>query len=48
MLYPRSDGGDEVEPVIYIEAVGGSTRIDGSVGWCVSIANGQSCPSAPP
>jgi indole-3-acetate monooxygenase len=39
MLYPRSVGGDEVEPAIYIEAVGELARADGSVGWCVSIAN---------
>jgi alkylation response protein AidB-like acyl-CoA dehydrogenase len=39
MLYPRSVGGDEVEPVNYIEAVGELARADGSVGWCVSIAN---------
>src|SRR5690349_21068359 len=39
MLYPRSVGGDEVEPAVYIEAVGELARADGSVGWCVSIAN---------
>ena len=39
MLYPRSVGGDEVEPETYIEAVGELARADGSVGWCVSIAN---------
>src|SRR3984893_18099929 len=38
MLYPRSVGGDEVEPAIYIDAVGELARHDGSVGWCVSIA----------
>ena len=39
MLYPRSVGGGEVEPATYIEAVGELARADGSVGWCVSIAN---------
>jgi len=39
MLYPRSVGGDEVEPATYIAAVGELARHDGSVGWCVSIAN---------
>ena len=39
MLYPRSAGGDEVEPATYIDAVGELARHDGSVGWCVSIAN---------
>ena len=39
MLYPRSVGGDEVEPGIYVLAVAELARADGSVGWCVSIAN---------
>jgi alkylation response protein AidB-like acyl-CoA dehydrogenase len=39
MLYPCSVGGDEVEPAVYIEAVGELARADGSVGWCASIAN---------
>jgi indole-3-acetate monooxygenase len=39
MLYPRSVGGEEVEPATYIGAVGELARADGSVGWCVSIAN---------
>ena len=39
MLYPRSVGGDEVEPAAYIQAVEELARADGSVGWCVSIAN---------
>ncbi len=39
MLYPRSVGGDEVEPAVYIDAVGELARSDGSVGWCASIAN---------
>jgi indole-3-acetate monooxygenase len=39
MLYPRSVGGDEVEPGAYVLAVVELARSDGSVGWCVSIAN---------
>ncbi len=39
MLYPRSVGGDEVEPAVYVQAVEELSRHDGSVGWCVSIAN---------
>jgi alkylation response protein AidB-like acyl-CoA dehydrogenase len=39
MFYPRSVGGDEVEPAVAIEAVAELARHDGSVGWCVSIAN---------
>ena len=39
MLYPRSVGGDKVEPAVYIDAVGELAKADGSVGWCASIAN---------
>jgi hypothetical protein len=39
MLYPRSIGGDEVDPGIYVLAVGELAQADCSVGWCVSIAN---------
>src|SRR4051794_19449627 len=39
MLLPRSVGGDEVEPGAYIRATEELARADGSVGWCVSIAN---------
>ncbi len=39
MLYPRSLGGDEVEPGLYVLAVAEVARADGSAGWCVSIAN---------
>jgi len=39
MLYPRSVGGDEIEPGEYVLAVGELAQADGSVGWCVSIAN---------
>jgi alkylation response protein AidB-like acyl-CoA dehydrogenase len=39
MFYPHSVGGDEVEPGDYVLAVGELAQADGSVGWCVSIAN---------
>jgi indole-3-acetate monooxygenase len=39
MFYPCSVGGDEIEPGDYVLAVGELARADGSVGWCVSIAN---------
>jgi indole-3-acetate monooxygenase len=39
LLYPRSVGGDEVEPGAYVLALEELARADGSVGWCVSIAN---------
>jgi alkylation response protein AidB-like acyl-CoA dehydrogenase len=39
MFYPRSVGGDEIEPGAYVLAVEELARADGSVGWCASIAN---------
>jgi alkylation response protein AidB-like acyl-CoA dehydrogenase len=39
MLLPRSCGGDEVAPQDYVLAIEELARHDGSVGWCVSIAN---------
>ncbi|HEV7996742.1 MAG TPA: acyl-CoA dehydrogenase family protein [Stellaceae bacterium] len=39
MFYPRSVGGDEIEPSQYVLAVEELARADGSVGWCASIAN---------
>jgi alkylation response protein AidB-like acyl-CoA dehydrogenase len=39
LLYPRSVGGDEVDPAVYIDAVAELARADGSVGWCASIAD---------
>jgi indole-3-acetate monooxygenase len=42
MLLPRSVGGDEVDPVTYVKAVETASSHDGSVGWCLSIANSTS------
>jgi len=39
MLLPRSVDGDEVDPGAYVRAIEELSRADGSVGWCVSIAN---------
>jgi alkylation response protein AidB-like acyl-CoA dehydrogenase len=39
MLLPRACDGDEVTPQAYILALEELSRHDGSVGWCVSIAN---------
>ncbi|MBV9860412.1 MAG: acyl-CoA dehydrogenase family protein [Alphaproteobacteria bacterium] len=39
MLLPRSVGGDEIDPGTYIRALEEVGRHDGSVAWCVSIAN---------
>ena len=39
MLLPRSVGGDQVAPGTYARALEEVSRADGSVGWCVSIAN---------
>jgi alkylation response protein AidB-like acyl-CoA dehydrogenase len=39
MLLPRSVGGDQVEPWVYLRAVEEISRHDGSVGWNVFVAN---------
>jgi alkylation response protein AidB-like acyl-CoA dehydrogenase len=39
LLLPRSLGGEEVAPQILVRALGELARHDGSVAWCVSIAN---------
>ncbi|MSP01133.1 MAG: acyl-CoA dehydrogenase [Acetobacteraceae bacterium] len=39
MLLPRSAGGDEVEPWIYMRAIEELARHDGSVGWNLFVAN---------
>src|SRR3977135_2199953 len=38
-LRPPSVGGDEIDPGVYVQAIEELSRADGSVGWCVSIAN---------
>jgi alkylation response protein AidB-like acyl-CoA dehydrogenase len=39
MLLPLSTGGDEIDPVTYVRVVEEASSYDGSVGWCLSIAN---------
>jgi len=39
MLLPRSAGGDEVEPWVYMRAIEELSRHDGSVGWNLFVAN---------
>ncbi len=39
MLLPRSAGGDEVEPWVYLDAVEEIARHDGSVAWNIFVAN---------
>jgi indole-3-acetate monooxygenase len=39
MFLPRSVGGDEVEPWVYLRAIEEISRHDGSVGWNVFVAN---------
>jgi indole-3-acetate monooxygenase len=39
MMLPRSVGGDEVEPWLYLQAVEEVSRYDGSVGWNLFVAN---------
>ena len=42
MLLPLSVGGDEIDPGTYLKAVEGAASYDGSIGWCLSIANSTS------
>src|SRR5271170_976424 len=42
MLLPLSVGGDEIDPVTYVRAVEKAASFDGSIGWCLSIANSTS------
>src|SRR5580658_9149395 len=39
MLLPLSVGGDEIDPVTYVRTVEAAASHDGSVGWCLSVAN---------
>ncbi len=39
LLLPRSCGGEEVEPDVYFRAVEEIARHDGSVAWCMFVAN---------
>lgn len=39
MLLPRSVGGDQVEPWVYMRAIEEISRFDGSVGWNSFVAN---------
>jgi alkylation response protein AidB-like acyl-CoA dehydrogenase len=39
MLLPRSAGGDEVEPWVYLRTIEEISRHDGSVGWNLFVAN---------
>jgi len=42
MLLPRSAGGDETEPAVYVAAVEELARHDGSIGWNAFVANSSS------
>ena len=39
MLLPRSVGGDQVQPFVYMQAIEEVSRHDGSVGWNLFVAN---------
>ena len=39
MLLPRSVGGDQVEPWVYMRAIEEISRFDGSLGWNLFVAN---------
>jgi alkylation response protein AidB-like acyl-CoA dehydrogenase len=40
MLLPRSCGGGEVEPAIYVQAIEEIAKADASTAWCLGQANG--------
>src|ERR1043165_2886368 len=42
MLLPRSAGGDETEPAVYVAAVEELAGHDGSIGWNAFVANSSS------
>jgi alkylation response protein AidB-like acyl-CoA dehydrogenase len=42
MLLPRSAGGDETEPAVYVAAIEELARHDGSIGWNAFVANSSS------
>ena len=42
MLLPRSAGGDETEPAVYVTAIEELARHDGSIGWNAFVANSSS------
>jgi alkylation response protein AidB-like acyl-CoA dehydrogenase len=42
MLLPRSVGGDQVEPWVYLRGIEEISRYDGSVGWNMFVANSSS------
>lgn len=42
LLLPRSVGGEEVEPWVYLKAIEEISRYDGSVGWNTFVANSSS------
>jgi alkylation response protein AidB-like acyl-CoA dehydrogenase len=50
MLLPRSVGGDEVEPWVYLDAIEEIARHDGSVGWNIFVGNSSAliAPFVPP
>ena len=39
MLLPRSAGGDETEPAVYVAAIEELARHDGSIAWNAFVAN---------
>jgi alkylation response protein AidB-like acyl-CoA dehydrogenase len=40
MLLPRSCGGHEAEPAVYVQAIEEIAKADGSTAWCVNQASG--------
>ena len=50
LLLPRSVGGDQVEPWVYMRAIEEISRFDGSLGWNLFVANSAAliAPFIPP
>lgn len=46
LLLPRSLGGDEVEPVVFVQAIEAVAKADASTAWCLGQASGCSLTAA--
>jgi alkylation response protein AidB-like acyl-CoA dehydrogenase len=46
LLLPRSVGGEELEPAIYLQVIEELAKADGSTAWCVAQASGCSMSAA--
>ncbi len=46
LLTPRAYGGEEVEPIVYLQAIEEVTTADASTAWCMAQASGSSLAAA--